>query len=138
MKSNIRFLVTLASTVLLVSCEPMYKTTYQFVPPQSPSVAMGVSQCQQAKQVCEQSMLERQQMCRDTAMNQAAIDYQDYVQKHPNDAAKKSVKDFYTDFGCDASFSGCNEDYRQCYIGSGGKVLETTKCVAFCDKVKRQ
>ena len=131
-----RLIPTIIGSVLLFACAPMYQTTDQFIPPVSQMGAVGVTQCQQNKQLCEQNTLMRQEACKTDAMRQARMEYQQYKQQHPDDSFPKTEKDFYDDFSCEHLIDTCYEDYKQCYLSVGGKIFQKRECVAFCDRVK--
>jgi len=122
---------------ILTACGPSYKTSYEYVPPNSMKGKMCVNRCLSAKRMCQQSCREEQGECEKQARQNARFQYRSYVaeRRHKNLPIERNLDSFYNDFDCRTRACGCDNDYRFCYANCGGDVIEHRECVSNCDKV---
>ncbi len=133
-------LIGLAAATL-AACGPIYKTTYELIPPQSAEGKLCVTQCQQTKTACQQSGYDRYQRCKSEREARAERTFNEYriqqlLQKKP---ITKSRRHFYAGRSCsmEASYrDGCGEDFIGCFATCGGQVTPHTVCTANCEKVQ--
>ena len=127
----------LFSTILLISaCGPIYETKYSFVSPQTDKGKQCIGQCLQTKNKCDTECAKKRLSCRQEEYLKASGAYNLYImQKAQRNEIILMTQDDFADYGrCDALCNVCNENYRLCYTGCGGKIIEKKECVAFCDQ----
>lgn len=106
--------------VLLVGCGPIYNTQYNYQPPKSQVGVMCVATCEANRGTCRQMQDIQKENCEERADR----DYH-WCLKH------KDPKDCYRQ-SCFSDYTVCDDQYRSCYQGCGGKITATQVCVAFC------
>lgn len=124
------------SFLILTGCGPIYKMEYSYVPPHSSAGNMCISQCIQARSMCEQMCQIRIQQCRMASREEAYYEYESYKHErhHEGKKVRKDVSDFDRgSFNCEQSCN-CAPSFNACYASCGGQVVEKRVCVAFCDK----
>lgn len=138
MKKLFLFLNLSALCFLIAACGPMYKTTYNYIPPHSNHGRMCLNQCLDIQNNCREVCNNHKDQCKAMAQRRAEADFWAYqrAQRDTHQPIMKTTSDFYNDMGCQESCH-CNEQYNQCYINCGGQIVPTQTCVAFCDKVKQ-
>lgn len=117
----------------LISCSPVYETTYHYKPPRSQKGRECVNDCLDKKQQCQQQCQRQYQTCRETARLAAMGEYYAYVQsrKKNDQPITRQIEDFADYSHCQRD-CGCQNDYHQCFNNCGGTITEDKKCVAFC------
>ncbi|MBI2785372.1 MAG: hypothetical protein HYX60_03305 [Legionella longbeachae] len=130
------FIFSIMSLVgTLSACGPMYKTEYNFIPPQSDISKMCTAQCVQAQNDCQQNCRVNTQNCIMRAQQSAFFEFNRYKEEQARRGMliNKSLRDFDKSSSCNVSCN-CESTYRSCYSACGGEVQERQVCVAFCDK----
>ena len=131
------FLSVILGLLVLAACGPVYKTNYDYKPPQTDNGRMCVNQCLNTKSACEQDCHARQVDCEYRADEDAQIQYDNYVrtQRFQHQEIKKTVTDFHR--YCDEETvcaARCVANHNLCYNNCGGVVNGTTICTSGCEK----
>lgn len=129
-------LFSLALSLLLTGCGPVYQTTYSYEKPASQRARTCIaSNCERNKMLCQSNCAKNNNECEWRATEEAKTEYREYVrqQRYNNLPIKKSINDFKDDWDCNNSCN-CQSVYRQCYSTCGGTVIAHTQCVAFCNQ----
>jgi len=118
---------------LMTACGPMYKTTYEYHPPENQRGRMCLNHCLDIKNECRAICNNHNDVCKDQAMQRAQMDFESYqhAQRETQQPITKTVNDFYNPWGCSESCH-CEQQYNQCYSNCGGEVVPVQTCVAFC------
>lgn len=123
--------------LLCSSCGPVYQRFYSYQPMRSESQRSCSLTCQVIKQSCQNSENQGYELC----TTRAQLEYQSC--KAGETWGWNSKKNTYEcQYNCycytpscdDPNLGRCEDDYANCYVGCGGKVTETTRCVQNCDK----
>lgn len=121
--------------VALSACGPIYKTSYNYIPPANMQGRMCLNTCLGLQSHCQESCTKQQNQCEIIANQQAIIQFQAYKaqQKATDHRVRKTLNDFVNDSQCYQSCD-CTPIYNQCYSNCGGVVNTTQTCVAFCNQ----
>lgn len=135
-----RFLLSLFSFFIISACGPIYETSYELRPPLSSEGRFCTNQCAQNQQFCRQNCNSQVQMCEYNERLRAQNEYYAYAEEQRAKGQKivKTPDSFYNSFQCSNVKNSCQDQcddlYRSCFAGCGGKVIPHTTCVANCDQ----
>ena len=127
----IKILLAIFSITTLVSCGPIYNTTYTYRPPAAMEGRQCVNDCLAQKSHCNIRCQQDYEQCNFAAQDEARAQYRAYQKAHPGD---KRDTNYFADSSQCRQDCGCDSDYNQCYANCGGTVIPHTQCVAFCDQ----
>lgn len=137
--SRYALILVIASALLVGACGPVYRTSYQFSPPESPRGRECANRCQATLQQCEANASYTHEQC----LNRAEKSYQtcEARKKYEPDPKKGWKKplcvenciDCARPYCAKADTEPCNERYRTCYVNCGGTVEKTVTCTSNCD-----
>lgn len=128
-------LLLLVLIIALAGCAPVYKSEYNYAPPNNQMGKMCIAQCVQAKANCEQMCQINNANCRAQRRQEAFYQYETYKYERHRQGRKlkKNINDFDTgSYSCSHSCN-CVPSFNACYAACGGEVLERKVCVAFCN-----
>ncbi len=128
-----RQLLTLLLLIpLLAGCGPVYRTVYDYVPPDDPAGKQCLNQCLQMYETCRSSAENRAAQERATCQQTAALTYAACLASAKTDLDRSRCS---SSSYCNrqADFSYCMSNYRLCYQNCGGIVTSREECVEFCD-----
>lgn len=129
-------LLAAVAVLALASCGPVYQTTYDLQPPDTPEGKICANQCVQIRQTCEQNCGFEYDRCMDREYREADRRYHDYVRerKRENKPIERSRSSFVYSYSCnDSCTDECDVRQRQCHSTCGGEIYSETVCTAFCD-----
>ncbi len=92
-------------------------TTEKYVIPNDPQTRLCVSQCENAKLQCEQTVDMAYQNC----LQQAEIEYQRCQASKVYNPYAICIKDT---IGCEKDYSKCKERYKSCFVMCGGRIIQ--------------
>lgn len=125
-------LLTFLLLPLLAGCGPVYRTVYDYIPPEDQAGRQCLNQCLQMQQMCNSSAENRAAQERATCQQTAALTYAACLAsaKTDQDRSRCSSSSY-----CNrqADFSYCTSNYNMCYQNCGGMVASRVECVEFCD-----
>ncbi|MCB0353892.1 MAG: hypothetical protein KDD64_10220 [Bdellovibrionales bacterium] len=115
---------------LLFGCGPQMRTTYHFVPPETPEGRACIYQCENIQLQCDQLDQSEYSRCLDRAED-------DYRRCEDRNVYRRQDDQEYCYRSYCPSPDGerCKERHRSCYQSCGGQVSSETVCVANCDKM---
>jgi len=123
--------------LLVASCGPQYRTTYEVVPPPTETGRMCANNCLLSQQNCQQTCHMQDQQCQQIQHLQARNDYLAYVneQQRTGKPIKKSENNFYSSYACQSSAceANCGSAYQICHTNCGGQIIPHTYCTANCN-----
>jgi len=134
----LKFCFLMVLIAVLTSCGPTYRTTYEFIPPESAAGMQCLTNCQLIVQQCESNLRLEQQNCE----TQAALEYQLCMASRvmgPDPKrgwrSPKCLQNCYCSrrYCSMSSTEVCQVRFRECYSQCGGKVIGTTVCVSNCE-----
>lgn len=125
-------LLLLVLALVLVSCGPVYQTTYTYEPPSSFEGRQCVNDCLSQKSACNFRCQRNYQECTFAAQQQADFENRHHRHRHRRDRDNDFM--VYPDTSQCVSDCGCGNDYNQCYENCGGIITSHSRCVAFCNK----
>jgi len=131
--------LVLAACAALCACGPVYRTTYQFQPPDSQRGRECVNACQATRQQCEGNAEYAYQQC----MNREESRYQmcearksfepDPKKGWDKPQCVKNCAPCPKPFCRQPDKASCDERYRDCYVNCGGTVEKTVECTSNCN-----
>lgn len=139
-----RIFNTLALTLLslcLISCSPVYQTTYDFKPPESENGRYCANRCLNKKQECYLQCENITEQCesRKEISNLADVIVESWKKGKVEDG-KTPSRHYRQHPNCKQKeqecMARCDNIHRLCHENCGGTVLRETKCVQNCDKIK--
>ena len=129
-------IVPVIAIALLTACGSVYKTDYQYVPPNAARGKQCIEQCRQAKTMCRRFVVGEYDRCLLRQRNAARFRYDSYKEQRQTAGLEidKSLESFADTSVCKQRDSNdCTDDYKACYELCGGKVVPVKRCVARCD-----
>lgn len=111
--------------LLLVGCQPVYQTSYEFVPPEKEKQLTCLKTCSETKNQCEQLCPEIQAACTKQAK----------MAKQGATVGPNNLNLEQDPLQCIEN-CGCEKDYRACYRLCGGKIEQKKICIANCAQAK--
>jgi hypothetical protein len=119
-------------TLSLLGCAtgPVYKTTYEYIPPESSEGKACTHQCETMRVQCER--------IEDMQTERQRLDAEKQYQKCKKAQAQGAIGAFCVDTSVfmRPDYTKCKQDYRRCFERCGGKVLERTICVKNCPQTQ--
>ncbi|WP_237111386.1 hypothetical protein [Neorickettsia findlayensis] len=127
-----------------MSFNPVYSTSYSFIPPKSQSGRECANKCLLAKQMC-QSACEK---IHDTRTANILINIGNKEKKEKHDSLdefhelnKREMAEYRREIKEEARYErcrdSCNDDHRLCHTNCGGEVIAKTMCIRNCDEEKK-
>ena len=134
-------LFPLLTLLALAACQPVFRTSYDFEPPAAAEARACVDQCAAAQSQCKRGCDLQAPNCGDPIT---------YPGSRPLSGAPPTHPFYNTSFGgigapdLDCTDlepvlqsglqcrEACEDVYRRCYAGCGGRVIPHRRCVAFC------
>ena len=121
----------------LSACSPVYKTEYQFTPPETAEGIACANNCLDALHSCTGSCQSKETECRYIEDLKSELEYQLYIREQS--LLKKAVerkRSSFTNYrhcntGCKKQ---CQSSQRICHSNCGGGVAKHRYCSAFCDE----
>ncbi|WP_082784585.1 hypothetical protein [Neorickettsia sp. 179522] len=142
-----RIITCLIVGTILSGCmtfNPVYRTSYSFIPPKSPGGRECVNKCLLAKQMC-QSSCEKIHNTR-TANILINIGKEEKKGKHDffdefDEYHKREMAEYRREMKEEARYercqNSCNHNHRLCHTNCGGEVIAKTVCIRNCDEEKK-
>ena len=136
-----RRLPAILLALLIGACSPVYERSYRLEPPAQPSDATQqcLAQCTMAQNACLVPANAQLQNCdamaslaQDQCRNQAQIDYMICQQAYSSEGINCSYRVCDRPICAPTAVRDCEADYRRCFAGCGGRVVEEPRCVANC------
>ncbi|WP_448190056.1 hypothetical protein [Azospirillum sp. sgz301742] len=129
----------LLAFLLLASCAPVIETTYGYSLPDTAEGRSCAARCEAERATCMRSCDRSERLCLTDAESRAMRDFQQEV-GDPGGPRRGGTGRTYFDYanryrslcyigGCR---NACDETYRTCFEGCGGKVTATRVCTANC------
>lgn len=129
------WLILIVQAFLLIACGPVYKKSYDYIPPKRSLDRICASQCSQNKSNCMQMCRMETENCQLRDREDALRRYEEY--RYHRERHGKSIDHdvswFANPMGCEHK-CGCVAAYNSCFTNCGGQVIEKKECVAFCDR----
>lgn len=127
----------IVSAVLLAclsGCGPVYQKFYAYHPMRSDSQRNCSLTCQVLKQSCQNSEQQSYQLCLSNARLEYATCKAGETWGYSDKGKYECMYNCYCyEPSCsDPNIVGCEQQYVDCYVGCGGRVTETTRCVSQC------
>jgi hypothetical protein len=122
----------LVISLSLVSCGPVYNTTYTYRPPASMAGRQCVNDCLAQKSHCSIRCQRDYEQCNFAAQDEGRRQYRAYHKAHKKD--NSIGPDYFVDNSQCRQDCSCDSDYNLCYANCGGAVIPHTVCTAFCKK----
>ena len=113
--------------MLLVSCGPVYRTTYDYTPPPTAEGKTCAVQCETIRMQCEQIEDLKKEQCE----FRARIDHERCLEK--SGSSTRCSRDT-----CSVDREACVSRYNSCYRTCGGTVAEDRACVSGCDEGEKK
>lgn len=139
-------LTTILAALFLTACGPQYETQTTMVPPCSMQGKACAGQCYQSLSLCTDACHAQRQACESTVSTDNFIDnlfdpettVTKKTDKNGNVTKIVKTSNRSADYSpCEDSVcrSHCQAALQSCYGQCGGQVINTTICVANCEKV---
>ena len=129
-------LLLLAQVFLLSACGPVYRTTYQYVPPESDAGKLCITQCENNKIQCAQLEQMRYSSCQQQSDFSYHLCRSRREFRYNHKGHRKCVRNCYCYHrNCYQNTNACESNYRSCYEACGGTISSDTQCVDRCDKI---
>ncbi len=130
--------VLLFGLIVLTSCGPIYKTTYDFKPAKTPEGSMCTSNCLDKMALCKSHCKTEERDCIRIRELKAENAYLKYVEERRRLGRElKKDRDYFLATASRCSTRDCDEkcdaDQRLCHTACGGEVIERRECTHFCD-----
>jgi hypothetical protein len=131
-------LLFLVLVFALAGCEPAANVTNFVPPPPSRGADMCLNACRQGEDYCLEGCDLAQRSCTQKIQEQAMQDYDKYTREQFAEGGDIDLypHDFERLAPCNKArtqcASDCENDYKACYSGCGGKVFTTTTCQVLC------
>jgi hypothetical protein len=123
-----RWLPATLLLLCLAGCNPIYRTHYDYQPPDSPVGRSCIATCGGNRELCISNNQLRHSACR----SEREAEYQRCMasavreKKDPSKACSRGYCPQPDDH------AACEPRYAQCYRDCGGRVVEERRCVANC------
>lgn len=138
-KNKCLAVVSLLFVIFCVGCSPVYRTEYQYIPPENQSDRACLNTCLSIQQSCISDKNREYQECR----SRAASDYANCMAMRNFSYSigprgeyydRRCVSNCYCqrDFCDGPDYAGCEELYAECYRNCGGEAIPAQVCVRFC------
>ncbi len=120
----------------MAGCGPVYKKFYDYEPMRTESQRTCAMTCQLVKQSCFSNQQQAHQLCQ----SNARFDYQSCKNNERWGYNRKGKWECIDNCYCFESSCSepnrdeCEDEYASCFRGCGGRVSETTRCVANCER----
>lgn len=127
--------IALMFLAVFAGCAPVYRKFYDYKPMRTDSQRSCSTNCMVLKQSCQNQEQLSYQLC----LSNARLEYQTCkageIWGWKKDKYECISNCYCYEPSCDGpNNDSCEEQYANCYVGCGGRVTETTRCVAQCDK----
>lgn len=121
----------IVSSFSLIACGPVYRTTYDYIPPADTSGKQCLNQCLSIRELCRSSAENRASQERAACQQNATFAYVACMATAKTDSERSRCS---AHSSCDraADTSSCDHEYRLCYQNCGGTVTSRQVCVSGC------
>ena len=119
---------------LMISCNPVYKTFYDYQPPMGTEARYCLNVCDSSRQHCASRCDDRQQNCETAANSSDNMEYLACQMSGKEECYKPYNYGGHYHCKDENCKEECTQNYNQCYRNCGGIINAHTSCVANCDK----
>lgn len=121
----------IALTITVAACGPVYRTTYDYIPPEDAAGKQCLNQCLQMFEMCRSSAENRAAQERASCQQNATLAYAACLATAKTDLERSRCSST-SSCNREADISQCNSEYRLCYRNCGGTVKSREVCVSGC------
>lgn len=127
----IRLGAVIALAIATAACGPVYRTTYDYIPPGDAAGKQCLNQCLQIFEMCRSTAENRASQERASCQQSATLAYAACVATAKSDLERSRCSSA-SSCNREADISHCNSEYRLCYQNCGGTVTSREVCVSGC------
>ncbi len=131
--------VFLLLVIFCIGCSPVYRTEYQYIPPENQSDRACLNTCISIKQNCIADKDRSYQDCRGRAASAYATcmalrSYSYTLGPRGEYSDRRCIANCYCDreFCSSPNYESCEELHAECYRNCGGEAIPAQVCVRFC------